>query len=167
MAVSLSALRVGRDLLPISHLPARKFPVLDYVRLRIHSGATLRLEVLGKWNESNYLAGNRTRDLETYSIAPQPSMLSLLRRNRWSQWRVLLVESVAWSAQRIPTTDNLDSPNRSRYFWIQVTPQLSSRDWMDPVPDLLLHRNSGSDGDRTRDLWICSQEFWQLEHRMK
>jgi hypothetical protein len=43
-------------------------------------------------------------------------------------WRQLLrVEGVAWSAQRIPTTVNLDFLDRSRYFFIQVTPQLSSR----------------------------------------
>jgi hypothetical protein len=36
---------------------------------------------------------------------------------------------------------------------------------MDPVPDPLLLWKSGSAGNRTRDLWICSQEFWPLEHK--
>jgi hypothetical protein len=31
---------------------------------------------------------------------------------------------------------------------------------VDPVPDPLLLRKSGSAGNRTRDLWICSQELW-------
>jgi hypothetical protein len=53
----------------------------------------------------------------------------------------------------------------SRYFSIQVAPQLSSRDWVDPVPDPLLLTKSGSAGNRTRDLWICSQELWPLDHR--
>jgi hypothetical protein len=36
---------------------------------------------------------------------------------------------------------------------------------VDPVPDPLLLRKSGSTGNRTRDLWVCSQEVWLLDHR--
>ena len=36
---------------------------------------------------------------------------------------------------------------------------------MDPVPDPLLLRKSGSAGDRTRDLCICSQKLRPLDHR--
>jgi hypothetical protein len=36
---------------------------------------------------------------------------------------------------------------------------------VDPVPDPLLLRKSGSAGDRTRDFWVCSQELWPLDHR--
>jgi hypothetical protein len=36
---------------------------------------------------------------------------------------------------------------------------------MDPVPDPLLLRKSGSAGNRTRDLWVCSQELGPLDHR--
>ena len=36
---------------------------------------------------------------------------------------------------------------------------------MDPVPDPLLLRKSGSAGNRTRDLCICSQTLWPLDHR--
>jgi hypothetical protein len=36
---------------------------------------------------------------------------------------------------------------------------------VDPVPDPLLLRKSGSTGNRSRDLWICSQELWPLDHR--
>jgi hypothetical protein len=71
---------------------------------------------------------------------------------------------VAWSAQRITTTVNLGFLDRTSYFSIQVAPQLSSRGWVDPVPDPLL-RKSGSAGNRTRNLWICSQELWALDHR--
>jgi hypothetical protein len=35
----------------------------------------------------------------------------------------------------------------------------------DPVPNSLLLRKSGSAGNRTWDLWICSQELWPLERR--
>jgi hypothetical protein len=38
----------------------------------------------------------------------------------------------------------------SRYFFFQVTPQLYSRGWVDPVPDPLLPRKSGRAGNRTR-----------------
>jgi hypothetical protein len=38
----------------------------------------------------------------------------------------------------------------SRYFFFQVTPQVYSRVWVDPVPDPLLLRKSGSAGNRTR-----------------
>ena len=36
---------------------------------------------------------------------------------------------------------------------------------MDPVPDPLLLKKSGSAGNRTRDLCICSQKLWPLDHR--
>jgi hypothetical protein len=79
--------------------------------------------------------------------------------------RILRIEAVAWSEQRIPTAVNLCFLDRSCYFSIQVAPQLYSRRWMDPVPDPLLLRKSGSAGNRTRDLWICGQELWPLDHR--
>jgi hypothetical protein len=40
--------------------------------------------------------------------------------------------------------------DRSRYFFFQVAPQLYSRGWVDPVPDPLLLRKSGSAGNGTR-----------------
>jgi hypothetical protein len=36
---------------------------------------------------------------------------------------------------------------------------------VDPVSDPLLLRKSGRVGNRTRDLWICSQKLWPLDHR--
>jgi hypothetical protein len=41
--------------------------------------------------------------------------------------QALRVEGAAWSAQRIPTAVNLGFLDGSRYFFIQVAPQLSSR----------------------------------------
>jgi hypothetical protein len=55
--------------------------------------------------------------------------------------------------------------DRSRYLFIQVAPQLSSRGWVDPVPDPLLLKKSGRVGNRTRDFWICSHKLWPLDHR--
>ena len=42
---------------------------------------------------------------------------------------------VTWAAQRVPTAVNLCFLDRSRYFFIQVAPQLTSRGSVDPVPD--------------------------------
>jgi hypothetical protein len=53
----------------------------------------------------------------------------------------------------------------SHYFSIQIASQLYSRGWVDPVPHPSLLRKSGSAGNWTRDLWICSQELWSLDHR--
>jgi hypothetical protein len=36
---------------------------------------------------------------------------------------------------------------------------------VDPVPDPLLLRKSGSVGNGTWDLWVCSQELWPWKHR--
>jgi hypothetical protein len=44
----------------------------------------------------------------------------------------------------------LDFLDWSRYFFFQVASQLYSRGWVDPVPDPLLLRKSGSAGNRTR-----------------
>jgi hypothetical protein len=60
---------------------------------------------------------------------------------------------------------NLSFLDQSRYFFIQVAPQLSSRGWVDPIPDPLLLRKFGRDRNRTQDLWICSQKLWPLDHR--
>jgi hypothetical protein len=54
--------------------------------------------------------------------------------------------------------------NRSRYYFFQVAPQLYSRNWLDPVPDPIILRKSGSARNRTRDLWMCWQELWPLDH---
>jgi hypothetical protein len=55
--------------------------------------------------------------------------------------------------------------DRSFYFFFQAAPQLYSRGWVDPVPDPLLLRKSGSAEKRTPGRWICSQELWPLDHR--
>jgi hypothetical protein len=64
-----------------------------------------------------------------------------------------------------PTAVNLSFLDRSRYFSFQADPLLSSRGWVDHVPDKLLLRKSDSAEIRTRDLWVCSQELWPLDHR--
>jgi hypothetical protein len=50
-------------------------------------------------------------------------------------------------------------------IFFQVPPHLSSWGWVDPVSDPLLFRKSGSAGNRTRDLSVCSLKLWLLYHR--
>jgi hypothetical protein len=52
-----------------------------------------------------------------------------------------------------------------KLFFFQVAPQLHSRGWVHPVADPLLLREYGSAGNRARDLWICRQEIWSVDHR--
>jgi hypothetical protein len=68
-------------------------------------------------------------------------------RRSWCQ--LLLIESVTWTTQQIPTAVNLDFLDLQRYFSNQVAPQLYSRGWVDLVPNPLLLRKSGSAGNRT------------------
>jgi hypothetical protein len=71
----------------------------------------------------------------------------------------------------VPTLVSVTNPygsilgflDRSCYFSFQVAPQLYSRGWVDSVPDPLLLWKSGIVGNRTLDLWICSQELWPLQ----
>jgi hypothetical protein len=46
---------------------------------------------------------------------------------------------------------NLGFLDRCCYFFFQVASQLYSRGWVDPVPDPLFLRKSGSAGNRTRN----------------
>jgi hypothetical protein len=64
-----------------------------------------------------------------------------------------------------PTVVNLSFLDRSRYFFFQVVPHLPARGWVDPVSDPLLLRKCVSAWDRSRDLWVSSQELWPLDHR--
>jgi Ca2+/Na+ antiporter len=63
-----------------------------------------------------------------------------------------------------PTADDLAFLDRSCHFFFQLAPHLSSWGWLNPVPDPPLFRKSGSAGNLTRHLWICSQELWP-DHR--
>jgi hypothetical protein len=45
---------------------------------------------------------------------------------------------------------NLDFIDRSRYFSLQISPQFYSQGCVDPVPDPLLLRKSGSAENRTQ-----------------
>jgi hypothetical protein len=98
----------------------------------------------------------------------------------WSVGELYWSSDRCWLAKLVPTfpdrgcrvvsaTDphgcNFDFLDRSHYCFFQVSPQLSSRGWVDPVPDPLLFRKSGSTGNRTQDPCICSIKHWPLDYR--
>jgi hypothetical protein len=68
----------------------------------------------------------------------------------------------AWSAQQFRTAVSFGFLDRRWYFFIQAVPQLSSRVTADPIPYPVLLWKSGNP---TRDLRICSQDVWPLDHR--
>jgi hypothetical protein len=60
------------------------------------------------------------------------------------------IEGATWSERQIPTAVLSVFLNGAANFFFHVAPQLYSRDWVDPVPDPLLHRKSSSARNRTR-----------------
>jgi hypothetical protein len=98
----------------------------------------------------------------------------------WVRERPILTEWPRLSVTSVPTFEDrgcyvvsvtdpygriLGFLDGSHYFLFKVAPQLYSRGWVDPVPDPLLLKKSGSARESNRDLWICSQELWPLDHR--
>jgi hypothetical protein len=61
-----------------------------------------------------------------------------------------------------PTVVNLSFLDRSRYFSFKYLFIYHHSGWVHPVPDPLLLRKSGTVGNRTQDLSVCSQEpLWK------
>jgi hypothetical protein len=68
---------------------------------------------------------------------------------RRSYCQLFLKESAAWSEWRIPMAVKSVSRPKKLLF-LSRSFQLCSRGWVDPVPDPLLLRKSGSSGNRTQ-----------------
>jgi hypothetical protein len=66
-----------------------------------------------------------------------------------------------------PTVVNLSFLDQSRQFSFKLLLIYPHKGWVGPVPESLLLRKSGSGGNRTRDLWVSSQELWPLDHRSR
>jgi hypothetical protein len=117
------------------------------------------------------LAGNSTNILISQRNKLQwPQSATELYRRSDHRFSTKLVPGFAERRCRVvsatdPYGRNLGFFYRSRYYFYQVAPQLYSRGKVDPVLDPLLIRKSGSSGNWTQDLWICSQELWPLDHR--
>jgi hypothetical protein len=75
----------------------------------------------------------------------------------------LRIEGATWSAWRIPTAVFSDFYTGAATIASKLLLNCTQRGWVDTVPDPLIF--FGSAGNRTRYLWICSQELWPLDHR--
>jgi hypothetical protein len=64
-----------------------------------------------------------------------------------------------------PMVINLSFLDQSRYFSFMQLLIYPHKGWVNPVPDPLLLRKSGSNGNRNRNHWLSSQELWPLDHR--
>jgi hypothetical protein len=78
----------------------------------------------------------------------------------WPLWPMKLVLTfarkeccMAWSMQWITTAVNVGFLDWRCYYFFQVAPQLSSWGWVNPVPDPLLLRKTGSTGNWTQNPW--------------
>jgi hypothetical protein len=105
------------------------------------------------WNASH------NKDIRRYLIRIHETTFLSIRKRTIPTERpaklmpLLRVENVvALSAQRVHAPFNLGCLDFSRYFFIQLAPKLSSRGWVDSVPDRLHLRKSGSAENGTRDL---------------
>jgi hypothetical protein len=97
----------------------------------------------------------RRKPLMPTKKIPGPGSASELYRPRDRRFSAKLVPTFANRGCHVvsvpnPYGRNLGLLDRSRYFFFQVAPQLYSRGWVDPVPDPLLLRKSGSTENRTR-----------------
>jgi hypothetical protein len=95
---------------------------------------------------------------EPLFFLPSSSLLSCTHEAVWTPFRTHYSSENLVAPEIEPVTSGfLGFLDRSRYSSFQVAPQLYSRGWVDPVPDPLLLRKSGSAGNRTRDLWILAR----------
>jgi hypothetical protein len=80
-----------------------------------------------------------------------------------SMCQLFRIEGATWSAWH-PYGRILDFLDQNRYSFFQVVPQLYPWGWVDPVPDQLLVRKSGSGGNRTRTSESIARN-WPQDHR--
>jgi hypothetical protein len=79
--------------------------------------------------------------------------------------RILRIGGVARSALQIPTAVNFNFLDpEPLLFHSNSSSIILTRGWVDPVPDPLLLRKSGSAENWIMDLRICSQKLWPLDH---
>jgi hypothetical protein len=106
----------------------------------------------------------RQKRVNSVSFSPQANCTDWTTATGWRNLVPTSVDRGMSRGQRggSPTAVNLSFSDRSHYVFFQVAPHLSSWGWMDSVPDPLLLWKCGRAGNRTRYLWVCSQEFWQL-----
>jgi hypothetical protein len=101
-------------------------------------------------------------ETKLHGLSPQANYTDRLNDRRLS---AKLVPTLADRGYRVvsatipPQSFNLRFLDRSRYYR-EIAPQLSSRGWVDPVPDpLLLRKKSGSAGNRTQTSVSLTRNF--------
>jgi hypothetical protein len=93
--------------------------IVDLVPL----GSTLASSPIGKQRNKETIKQKTKSVFYSESEIYRPTVAACLR----SQCKLLRVEAVAWSAQRIPVAVNLSFLDWSHFFFIQAAPQLHSR----------------------------------------
>jgi hypothetical protein len=117
--------------------------------------------------QSEIIMAELKRCINSVSLSPQANCTewatAICRRNLVSTF----ADRGVSRGQRggTPTALILSFLDLSPYFFFQVAHHLFWWGWVDPVQDPLLLRKSGNVKIRTRDLWVCSQKFWPLDHR--
>jgi hypothetical protein len=126
----------------------------------------------GSNDKRKYLRSHKYRARNTSEKqTPWPESVSELYRPSDRRLPVKLVPTFAVRGVSRSQSGGFPTPVISTFwtgdatFSFQVAHQLYLRGWVDPVLDSILPRKSGSAGNRTSGLWICSQKLWPLDHR--
>jgi hypothetical protein len=108
-----------------------------------------------------------TETTNSVAFSPQVIYTDWATATCWRNLVPTFADRVVSRGQRggSPTVVNLSFLDRSRYFSFKYLLIYPHNGWVDPVPDPPLLRKSGSAGNRTRELRVCSQEVWPLDNR--
>jgi hypothetical protein len=136
----------------------------EETRTDIPASSGIRTHELSVWaGEDSSCLSLRGHCDPRLSQNKKTNSVAWVRKRTIPSGRLPLVGEVSANfSGQIPTAVNLGFLDR---YFLEIAPWLSSVGWVDPVPDPLLLRKSGSAGNRTRELWICSQELWPLDLR--
>jgi hypothetical protein len=98
--------------------------------------------------------------------------LSARKRSIPTEWQPrparqcwLPLEGVSWSAQRVLTAINLFSRLKHLLYFSSTSSFIVTRAEWTPFQTHRYSEKSGTAGNRTRDLWFCSQDLRQLDHK--
>jgi hypothetical protein len=131
--------------------------------------ANLTIVLLNEFELNKTWRGVKGTLLKTNSVAfsPQAKYIDWATANCWRNLVSTFVDRGVSRSQHggSPTIVNLSFLDRSRYFYSKQLHIYPHKGWVDPVPDPLVLRKSGSAGNWSRHLWVISQELWPLNHR--
>jgi hypothetical protein len=131
----------------LCYLPSR----LSFVRFEFFTAVTMKNAVF--WDVTSCDSCKNTVSEVKKNVDLPPIIIRLECDCKWrytehTQWllfrkrnlptdcdcsaKLVPLEVVAWSVRRIPTPVNFGFLDRSRYYFFQGAPQLSSRSWVEP-----------------------------------